>query len=266
MAKDRTTRLSRRRTLHDRWKGKGEYDIGETWTGPTSFKILLPYRQLAAEYFYQASDGHQAHKGAPKAKARKEQLSERTMSMADRVSFMEAKKKELDSFFQNDVWIYDDAANAPKERILKAHFILKWSKWPNGEPRAKARLITQGFRDPDALNGVVTTSSPTLSRLAKNFMLNVAATMGWRVFSSDVATVFLQGKEHPESRTLWIQLPADARKILGVQSPTSVMRLRKPMYGLVDAPRAWYLEARERVTSLGTVPHSWSMIRHRGAS
>ena len=79
--------------------------------------------------------------------------------------------------------------------------------------------------------------------------------MGWRLFSSDVATAFLQGKAHPESRTLWIQLPADARKLLGVTSPTSVMKLRKPMYGLVDAPRAWYLEAKERVMSLGAVAH-----------
>ena len=33
------------------------------------------------------------------------------------------------------------------------------------------------------------------------------------------------------------------------------MRLKKPMYGLCDAPRAWYSEARERITRLGTIVH-----------
>ena len=80
-----------------------------------------------------------------------------------RLTFMEAKRKELGSFFQNDVWVYDEAANALKERILRAHFILKWSKWPNGEPHAKARLITHRFQDPHTLNFVVVTSSPDAS-------------------------------------------------------------------------------------------------------
>ena len=33
------------------------------------------------------------------------------------------------------------------------------------------------------------------------------------------------------------------------------MRLKKPMYGLCDAPRAWYSEARERITKLGAIVH-----------
>ena len=33
------------------------------------------------------------------------------------------------------------------------------------------------------------------------------------------------------------------------------MKLKKPMYGLCDAPRAWFLEARERMTNLGAQQH-----------
>ena len=51
-------------------------------------------------------------------------LSERNMSLDDRLSFMEAKKKKLESFFQNQVWLFDDADNAPADRVLKARFIL----------------------------------------------------------------------------------------------------------------------------------------------
>ena len=67
--------------------------------------------------------------------------------MADRLAFLQAKKKELESFFQNQVWVYDDKKNAPADRVLKPHF-LNWKKNPDGTPGAKARLITQGFKDP----------------------------------------------------------------------------------------------------------------------
>ena len=234
---------------------------------PTKFKIHQTRRQQAREHFYNVSDGHATftqpqpttspqRKAAPKMKARKDQLSEKNMSTADRLAFWEAKKKELESFFQNDVWTYDDAENASPGRILKGHFILKWSKWPSGLPRAKARFITQGFRDPDALEGKINTESPTLSRISRNYILTVAATKQWTALTADISTAFLQGKEHHKDRTLWISLPADAKKLLGVEPGSNkVMKLRKPMYGLCDAPRAWFLEARERLTNLGAEQH-----------
>ena len=75
------------------------------------------------------------------------------MSLEDRMAFREAKMKELQSFFDNSVWQFDQGQGVPEDRILKAKFILGWKKNPDGSPRAKARLVVQGFRDPDALNG-----------------------------------------------------------------------------------------------------------------
>ena len=73
-----------------------------------------PSSNPAREHFYNVSDGHTTftqpqptsppeRKAAPKTKARKDQLSEKHMRAADRLAFWEAKKKELGSFFQNDV-------------------------------------------------------------------------------------------------------------------------------------------------------------------
>ena len=58
---------------------------------------------------------------------------------------MEAKKKELESFFPNQVWLFDDADNAPADRVHKARFILTWKKHENGAPRAKAVLWFKAF-------------------------------------------------------------------------------------------------------------------------
>ena len=271
LAKDRTSKMAGH-VHHDRWRNKkSSSKTNNEWTGHTSFKILPCFRHLAKQAFYKTSNGHSSFQGndgetchyqgqatakaAPKAKARKEQLSERQMSLQDRLAFLEAKKSELDSFFKNDVWEADSMENVPEGRLLKAHFILKWSKWADGSPRAKARLITQGFKDPDALNGMIDTEAPTLSRLSRNFILSVLCNLQWINFSADISTAFLQGKKHADNRTLWIALPADARRILGFGSEDKVMKLKKPMYGLCDAPRAWYLEARDRLCRLGAVQH-----------
>ena len=258
-------------TCHDRWRSKADTEQQQPsvqpWTGTTSFKILQTHRREAEECFYTASNGHSSYvppadssttSKQPKAKtkARKEQLSEKQMTLEDRLSFAEAKKAELASFFQNDVWEIDDQSNAPEQRILRAHFILKWGKHADGTPRTKARLITQGFRNPDALAGALTTESPTLSRLSRNYILAIACMNGWTTFSADISTAFLQGKEHAAERTLWIKLSHEANRMLGLPTDGSkLLRLKKPMYGLCDAPRAWFLEAKERLTSLGAQQH-----------
>ena len=76
----------------------------------------------------------------PKMKARKDQLSEKNMSAADRLAFWGAKKKELESFFQNDVWTYDDAENARRGRTLKGHFRMSQVHHPGVQgPRRTGR-------------------------------------------------------------------------------------------------------------------------------
>ena len=62
---------------------------------------------------------------------------------------------------------------------------------------------------------------------------------GW---SADVATAFLQG------------LPQQRKAILGCQ-PESRMALIKPVYGQLDAPRRWWLEAKRRLTQEGWRSH-----------
>eukprot|EP00435_Cladocopium_sp_Y103_P056576 s2481_g19.t1 len=176
------------------------------------------------------------------------------MSISDRLAFKEAKQKELESFFQNHVWIFDEATNARPDRVLRAKFILNWKTNPDGSPRAKARLICQGFRDPDALNGSLTTASPTLTRLSRSMILCVTSLLGFNPFTADISTAFLQGKSYdPKSeRELWIKLPKEADELLGLPPGHGrVMKLTKPMYGLVDAPKAWFDEAVERILKMG---------------
>ena len=106
-------------SYHDRWHTKNNKTFSSWWTGTTRFKILPTFRKTTHDVFYNVSDGYSTYV-EPKAKD-KNNLDERKMSLADRLSFTEAKRKELTSFFEHDVWEFCDPQNADSSRILKAH-------------------------------------------------------------------------------------------------------------------------------------------------
>ena len=126
--------------------------------------------------------------------------------------------------------------------------LLKWFRNADGSPRAKARLVVRGFNNVDALSGNLETASPTTSKLSRSILLSISANLRWRGWTADVSTAFLQGL--PQERKFWLKLPNDALQILGCTANVR-MFLRKPVYGQLDAPRRWYLEAIRRLTSLG---------------
>ena len=142
--------------------------------------------------------------------------------------------------------------NSDPARTMTARMLLKWSKNEDGTPRAKARLIVRGYSDVDALQGTLETSSPTTTRLSRNMLLSLSTILRWQLWTSDIATAFLQGL--PRERKLWVKLPAECLKLLGAEEDTRML-LVKPVYGQLDAPRRWYLEAVRRLRALGLRQH-----------
>ena len=104
----------------------------------------------------------------------------------------------------------------------------------------------------DALNGELDTASPAPTRLGRALFLSISASLGWCGWSADSSTAFLQGL--PQERRLWVRLPADALRILGGDENTR-MFLYKPVYGQLDAPKRWFLEATRRLRNLGWLAH-----------
>ena len=227
------------------------------WTGCTIFQIDGTLRKEMAMYFGQHTiytSAKQEAKSQKLAKAKKDKngVNERTLGPQDRALFEEAKVKEFKSFFDHGVWTFNYKNDVDETRTLTARMILKWSKNPDGSPRAKARLIVRGYNDPDARAGQIVTSSPTTTRLSRNYILSLAANMGWSTWTADVSTAFLQGR--PQSRKLWVKLPAECLQLLGADEDTRMLLL-KPCYGQIDAPRGWFLEAVDRLFRAGLRQH-----------
>ena len=253
LAKDRYSKVNNN-LVRDKWtRPSTNKRLTDTmWTGYTRFKILATCRKDAKREYSEKSKGMETmYYNEAVNTTSNGALCERTMSLADRLTFMEAKKKELQSFFDNSVWEIDEEKNADPTRILRAKFLLNWKRNPDGSPRPKARLVVQGFKDPDAWSGNLNTTSPTLTRLSRNYVLTIATMLGMTPFTSDISTAFLQGKQFdPNSnRVIWVRLPKDGEKLLGLSG--RIMKLIKPMYGLCDAPRAWYEAASQKILTYG---------------
>ena len=67
----------------------------------------------------------------------------------------------------------------------------------------------------------------------------------WKIQSLDGASAFLQS--HEIDREVYLSPPAD------VCSSESVWRLKRPLYGLCDAPRSWYDTMSAFLLSLGGI-------------
>eukprot|EP00435_Cladocopium_sp_Y103_P032566 s1782_g8.t1 len=232
--KDRFTKMGSQ-LVRDKWTRPStnkKLNNGLCWTGYTRFKISPSWRKEASRVFLEKSEGKETMYYNETKISSNAPLSERTMTLDDRLAFMDAKKKELESFFQNQVWLFDNAENAPADRVLKARFILTWKKHENGAPRAKARLVVQGFRDPDAHLGNLSTASPTLTRSSRNYIMSIATMLGMTLFTSDISTAFLQGRnfDPTSNRIIWAKLPRGGEELLGLApGHGKLMKLVKPM-------------------------------------
>ena len=100
-------------------------------------------------------------------------------------------------------------------------------------PKCKARWVLRGFQDKQRFDQQ--TDSPTATRPGFRLACQLAATNQWDVGHIDLKTAFLQGEEYDAARDVICQLPPEA----GLPSYIGA-RLKKPAYGMNDAPRRWW--------------------------
>ena len=110
----------------------------------------------------------------------------------------------------------------------------------NKEGKKKARFVARGFEENEKLER----DSPTVAKSTMRLMIVTAISKGWILKSSDIKCAFLQGKEI--QRAVFIKPPAEAKREKG-----KVWRLKKTLYGLVDAAKQFYTSVREELLSLG---------------
>ena len=119
---------------------------------------------------------------------------------------------------------------------------------------AKSRLILPGHTDPEL--GLHRTDSPTTSTLAVIVCAILARCLDWGTEVFDVTTAFLSGKEL--TRELYARAPREGLPAIQEERwprirPLALILVIKGAYGLTEAPRLWYLRAREILAGIGFV-------------
>jgi len=179
----------------------------------------------------------------------------RNLSKEEKAEFDKAKRKELDQWVSNSVFSICKRAGVPTDRIMAMRWVLTW-KAADDEAKsrkAKARLVVKGFTDPDLTT--IRAESPTLSRLGRHFLFQVAASNKWQLQKGDVKTAFLQGSKTEDSRDIYVDPSAEIKKLLNIKD-SQLMKLQSAVYGLRNAPRQWYLRLKADLLKLGCRMHS----------
>ncbi|CAI7893695.1 unnamed protein product [Closterium sp. NIES-53] len=113
----------------------------------------------------------------------------------------------------------------------------------------KARYVARGFSQGQGVD-FYQTFSPTPKMTTLRVLLYVAAQRDYELHSFDFSTAFLQGSLHEE---IWLRPPPG---FTGLFPAGTQWSLRRPVYGLRQAPREWHDTMRTTLAALGFAPSS----------
>ncbi|XP_010418779.1 PREDICTED: uncharacterized protein LOC104704374 [Camelina sativa] len=105
-------------------------------------------------------------------------------------------------------------------------------------------LPSQGYHQRHGIN-YADTFSPVIKTTTIRLVLDVAVAQSWPLKQLDVNNAFLQGELTEE---VYMEQP---QGFVDPNRPDYVCRLRKPIYGLKQAPLAWYLSLQQHLLQTG---------------
>ncbi|GJV09780.1 putative ribonuclease H-like domain-containing protein, partial [Tanacetum coccineum] len=147
-------------------------------------------------------------------------------------SWVDAMQEELLQFEIQKVWILVDLPYGKK--AIGTKWVYRNKKDERGVVvRNKARLVAQGHRQEEGID-YDEVFAPVARLEAIRIFLAFASYMGFIVYQMDVKSAFLYGKINEE---VYVSQPPG---FLDPKYPQKVYKVVKALYGLHQAPRAWY--------------------------
>ncbi|CAI7734989.1 unnamed protein product [Closterium sp. NIES-53] len=142
---------------------------------------------------------------------------------------------------------YVDAAPPPGANIVSGMWIFRVKRPPGSPPVFKVRYVARGFSKRKGVD-FFQTYSPTPKMTTLRVLLHVASQRDYELHSLDFSTAFLQGNLHEE---IGLRRPPG---FTGSFPPGTQWSLRRPVYGLCQAPREWHDTLRTTLAALGFAP------------
>ncbi|GJY79640.1 putative ribonuclease H-like domain-containing protein [Tanacetum coccineum] len=140
----------------------------------------------------------------------------------------------VDQALNDPDWVEEMQQFKNQQEAIGTKWILKNKRDARGIVcRNKARLVAQGHRQEEGID-YTEVFAPVARVEAIRLFLAFASFMGFMVYQMDVKSVFLNGKIKEE---VYVTQP---KGFVDPQHPKKVYKVVKALYGLHQAPRAWY--------------------------
>ncbi|CAI7736683.1 unnamed protein product, partial [Closterium sp. NIES-53] len=148
---------------------------------------------------------------------------------------------------------YIDEVPPPWANIVDGMWIFRVKRPPGSPPAFKACYVARGFSQQQGVD-YFQTFSPTPKMTTLRVLLHVAAQRDYELHSLDFSTAFLQGSLHEE---IWLRRPPE---FSGSFPAGTQWSLRRPVYGLRQAPREWHDTLRTTLAALGFAPSTADLL------
>ena len=172
--------------------------------------------------------------------------------------FYKAEHVELKAFEEFDVW---DLVPSPADaNVVGVRWVYDVKMDENGNvARYKARLVAQGFSQREGID-YNETFAPTMHIKTARLLLAIAARDNVAAHQYDVSTAFLHADLN---ETVYVRQP-EGHRVKGKED--YVYRLKKAMYGLKNAPKAYSDFFMNVLSELGFVQSECLWILRKGKS
>ncbi|GJS95159.1 putative ribonuclease H-like domain-containing protein [Tanacetum coccineum] len=170
---------------------------------------------------------------SPVATKRINTIHPRSLIIGDHTSAVQTRsKEEMQQFKFQNVWVLVDLPDG--KYAIGTKWILKNKRDARGiVVRNKARLVAQGHRQEEGID-YDEVFAPVARIEAIRLFLAFASYLGFMVYQMDVKSAFLYGRIDEE---VYVTQP---KGFVDPQHPKKVYKVVKALYGLHQAPRAWY--------------------------
>jgi hypothetical protein len=205
----------------------------------------------------QEAKGHAAPKGSFRESKRPHKFSNYVALMTSIIdlepsTFEEDAKKqewkngmmeEYQSIVKNDVW--EEVSRLEGKLVVTSKWIYKIKHAADGSiEKYKAIFVARGFSQREG-EDYDETFAPVAKYTSIRLIIAIASVMGWKLHQMDVKIAFLNGVIEEE---VYIEQP-QGFVIYGKES--HVCRLKKALYRLKQAPKAWYARINGYLMNLG---------------
>jgi hypothetical protein len=155
-------------------------------------------------------------------------------------------KDEFDALIQNNTWTL-----VPKPfgaNVVSGMWVFCHKYNSDGSlARCKARWVCRGFSQQQGID-FDETFSPVVKPCTIRIILSLAVSSSWPIHQLDVKNAFLNGTLN---ETVYCQQPSGFED---PSNPNLVCLLKKSLYGLKKAPRAWFQRFATFIQTIGFSP------------